>query len=116
MLLEREHVVLVGRTGPGKTTLMATLAGDRKPAAGHVRLGHNAKVGYLRSTRRPLRATADRARRTPAKPGSPDRRSGTARRLFSGEDANKQLSDIRAVSSGGSRWRSWSPGANLPAA
>ncbi|HXS46787.1 MAG TPA: ABC-F family ATP-binding cassette domain-containing protein, partial [Solirubrobacterales bacterium] len=42
-----EHVVLVGPNGAGKTTLIETLAGQREPAAGSVRLGHNVKIGYL---------------------------------------------------------------------
>src|SRR6188474_693814 len=42
-----EHVALVGPNGAGKTTLIETLAGQREPAAGSVRSGHNVKLGYL---------------------------------------------------------------------
>ena len=46
--IEREeHVVLVGPNGAGKTTLIETLAGEREPAAGSIRTGHNVKIGYL---------------------------------------------------------------------
>ena len=48
MWLERgEHVCLVGANGSGKTTLLETLVGEREPAAGAPRRGHNAKLGYL---------------------------------------------------------------------
>ena len=48
MWVERgEHVTLVGPNGAGKTTLVETLAGQREPAAGKLRRGHNVKLGYL---------------------------------------------------------------------
>ncbi|MCB0859209.1 MAG: ABC-F family ATP-binding cassette domain-containing protein [Solirubrobacterales bacterium] len=97
LLLERdEHVVLVGPNGAGKTTLMATLAGERKPAAGHVRLGHNAKVGYLSQhaeTAAGDGTVLDAAARETGLSGQKVRDLLGAF-LFSGEDANKQLSDI----------------------
>jgi len=97
LLLERdEHVVLVGPNGAGKTTLMATLAGERKPAAGHVKLGHNGKIGYLSQH-------ADTASGDGTVLEAAARETGLSGQkvrdllgafLFSGEDANKQLSDI----------------------
>ena len=36
-----------GANGSGKTTLVETLAGEREPAAGKLRRGHNVKLGYL---------------------------------------------------------------------
>jgi ATP-binding cassette subfamily F protein 3 len=46
--LERgEHVVLIGPNGAGKTTLVETLAGQREPASGSIRRGHNVRLGYL---------------------------------------------------------------------
>src|SRR5690606_29995467 len=97
LLLERdEHVVLVGPNGAGKTTLMATLAGELKPAAGSVRLGHNAKVGYLSQH-------AETAAGDGTVLEAAARETGLAGQkvrdllglfLFSGNDVNKQLSDI----------------------
>jgi ATP-binding cassette subfamily F protein 3 len=97
MMLERdEHVVLVGPNGAGKTTLMATLAGERKPAAGHVRLGHNGKIGYLSQhaeTASGDGTVLDAAARETGLSGQKVRDLLGAF-LFSGDDANKQLSDI----------------------
>lgn len=97
LLVERdEHVVLVGPNGAGKTTLMATLAGERPPAAGSVRLGHNAKVGYLSQH-------AETAAGDGTVLEAAARETGLAGQkvrdllglfLFSGNDVNKQLSDI----------------------
>ncbi len=97
LLLERdEHVVLVGPNGAGKTTLMATLAGERKPAAGHVKLGHNARLGYLSQhaeTAAGEGTVLDAAARETGLTGQKVRDLLGAF-LFSGEDVNKQLSDI----------------------
>ncbi len=97
LVLERdEHVVLVGPNGAGKTTLMATLAGERKPAAGSVRLGHNAKVGYLSQhaeTATGDGTVLDAAARETGLSGQKVRDLLGAF-LFSGEDVGKQLSDI----------------------
>ena len=88
--------MLVGPNGAGKTTLMATLAGERKPAAGSVRLGHNAKVGYLSQH-------AETAAGDGTVLEAAARETGLAGQkvrdllglfLFSGNDVNKQLSDI----------------------
>ena len=97
LLVERdEHVVLVGPNGAGKTTLMATLAGERKPAAGSVRLGHNARVGYLSQHAESASGEGtvlDAASRETGLSGQKVRDLLGAF-LFSGEDAGKQLSDI----------------------
>jgi ATP-binding cassette subfamily F protein 3 len=46
--LERgQRVFLLGPNGCGKTTLFRLILGLDKPDAGHVRLGHNAKLGYF---------------------------------------------------------------------
>ena len=97
LMLERdEHVVLIGPNGAGKTTLMSTLAGDRKPAAGSVRLGHNAKVGYLSQhaeTASGDGTVLDAAARETGLSGQKVRDLLGAF-LFSGGDVNKQLKDI----------------------
>ncbi len=97
LLLERdEHVVLVGPNGAGKTTLMATLAGERRPAAGSVRLGHNAKVGYLSQhaeTASGDGTVLEAAARETGLTGQKVR-DLLGLFLFSGNDVNKQLSDI----------------------
>jgi ATP-binding cassette subfamily F protein 3 len=95
--LERdEHVVLVGPNGAGKTTLMATLAGERKPAAGSVRLGHNGRIGYLSQhaeTASGEGSVIDAAARETGLSGQKVRDLLGAF-LFSGSDVNKSLSDI----------------------
>ncbi|MDQ2700425.1 MAG: ATP-binding cassette domain-containing protein, partial [Actinomycetota bacterium] len=97
LLIERdEHVVLVGPNGAGKTTLIETLAGQRPPAGGSVRLGHNAKVGYLSQH-------ADTAAGDGSVLEAAGRETGLSGQkvrdllgafLFSGNDVNKSLSDI----------------------
>ena len=95
--LERgEHVVLVGPNGAGKTTLIETLAGRREPAAGSVRLGHNVKLGYLSQhadTAAGEGTVLDAAQRETGLSG-PKARDLLGGFLFSGADAQKQLSDI----------------------
>ena len=92
-----EHVVLVGANGSGKTTLIETLAGQ--PRAG---LGQRPQRPQ-RQARLPLPARrhggggGHRARRRPARDRPrPGRRRGRLLGgfLFSGADAEKQLSDI----------------------
>ncbi|MBK8293240.1 MAG: ABC-F family ATP-binding cassette domain-containing protein [Solirubrobacterales bacterium] len=96
-LIERdEHVVLIGANGAGKTTLIETLAGERQPAAGSVRLGHNAKLGYLSQhaeTAAGEGSVLDAASRETGLSGQKVRDLLGAF-LFSGGDVNKSLSDI----------------------
>jgi ATP-binding cassette, subfamily F, member 3 len=91
-----EHVVLVGPNGAGKTTLIETLAGQREPAAGSVRLGHNVKVGYLSQhadTAAGEGTVLDAAQRQTGLSGQ-KARDLLGNFLFSGSDAEKQLGDI----------------------
>jgi ATP-binding cassette, subfamily F, member 3 len=95
--LEREeHVVLVGPNGAGKTTLIETLAGQREPASGSIRRGHNVKLGYLSQHADSAAGEGtvlDAAvRETGLTP--PKARTLLGGFLFSGEDAAKQLSEI----------------------
>jgi ATP-binding cassette, subfamily F, member 3 len=95
--LERgEHVVLVGPNGTGKTTLIEALSGDREPASGSVRTGHNVKIGYLSQH-------ADTAAGSGTVLDAAKRQTGLNENqcrallggfLFSGEDVDKQLADI----------------------
>jgi ATP-binding cassette, subfamily F, member 3 len=91
-----EHVVLVGANGSGKTTLIETLAGRREPASGSVRNGHNVRLGYLSQhadTGAGEGSVLDAAQRETGLTG-PKARSLLGGFLFSGADAEKQLSDI----------------------
>jgi ATP-binding cassette, subfamily F, member 3 len=95
--IEREeHVVLVGPNGAGKTTLIETLAGQREPAGGSVRTGHNVKIGYLSQhaeTAAGSGSVLDAAMRETGLTG-PKARALLGGFLFSGNDVEKQLSDI----------------------
>jgi ATP-binding cassette subfamily F protein 3 len=97
MELERgEHVVLVGANGSGKTTLIETLASRREPASGSVRMGHNVNLGYLSQhaeTAAGEGTVLDAAQRETGLSG-PKARALLGGFLFSGGDAEKQLSDI----------------------
>ncbi|HEX6782611.1 MAG TPA: ABC-F family ATP-binding cassette domain-containing protein [Solirubrobacterales bacterium] len=91
-----EHVVLVGPNGAGKTTLIETLAGDREPAAGSVRTGHNVKLGYLSQhaeTAAGSGSVLDAAKRETGL-NEVQARSLLGGFLFSGADVEKQLADI----------------------
>jgi ATP-binding cassette, subfamily F, member 3 len=95
--IEREeHVVLVGPNGAGKTTLIDTLAGDREPGSGSVRLGHNVKIGYLSQhaeTAAGSGSVLDAAKRETGL-NEVQARTLLGGFLFSGGDVEKQLSDI----------------------
>ncbi|HTR75025.1 MAG TPA: ABC-F family ATP-binding cassette domain-containing protein [Solirubrobacterales bacterium] len=91
-----EHVVLIGANGSGKTTMVATLAGQREPAAGIVRTGHNVNLGYLSQhadTAAGAGTVLDAAQRETGLTG-PKARALLGGFLFSGADVEKQLSDI----------------------
>jgi ATP-binding cassette subfamily F protein 3 len=95
--LERgEHVVLVGPNGAGKTSLIETLCGQREPAAGTVKVGHNVNLGYLSQH-------ADTAAGTGTVLEAAQRGTGLTGQkvrdllghfLFSGTDVEKRLDDI----------------------
>jgi ATP-binding cassette subfamily F protein 3 len=95
--IEREeHVVLVGPNGAGKTTLIETLAGDREPAGGSVRTGHNVKLGFLSQhaeTAAGGGTVLDAAKRETGLTEN-QARALLGGFLFSGGDVEKQLSDI----------------------
>jgi ATP-binding cassette subfamily F protein 3 len=95
--IEREeHVVLVGPNGAGKTTLIETLAGEREPASGSVRLGHNVKLGFLSQhaeTAAGSGSVLDAAKRETGL-NEVQSRALLGGFLFSGRDVEKQLSEI----------------------
>jgi len=95
--IEREeHVVLVGPNGAGKTTLIETLAGDREPAAGSIRTGHNVRIGYLSQhaeTAAGSGTVLDAAKRETGLTEN-QARALLGGFLFSGEEVEKQLADI----------------------
>jgi ATP-binding cassette subfamily F protein 3 len=95
--IEREeHVVLVGANGSGKTTLIETLAGQRPAASGIVRTGHNVNLGYLSQHAETATGTGtvlDAAQRETGLSG-PQARALLGGFLFSGNEVEKQLSDI----------------------
>ncbi|HVW45760.1 MAG TPA: ABC-F family ATP-binding cassette domain-containing protein [Solirubrobacterales bacterium] len=91
-----EHVVLVGANGSGKTTMIETLAGQKQPAAGIVRTGHNVNLGYLSQhadTAAGEGTVLDAAQRETGLTG-PKARALLGGFLFSGGDVEKRLSDI----------------------
>ncbi len=91
-----EHVVLVGPNGAGKTSLIETLSGERAPASGSVRTGHNVEIGYLSQhadTAAGEGTVLDAAQREAGLTG-PKARALLGGFLFSGSDVEKQLSDI----------------------
>jgi ATP-binding cassette, subfamily F, member 3 len=91
-----EHVALVGPNGAGKTTLIETLAGQREPAAGSVRQGHNVKIGYLSQhadTAAGEGTVLDAAQRGTGLSGQ-KARDLLGGFLFSGAEVEKQLSEI----------------------
>jgi ATP-binding cassette, subfamily F, member 3 len=91
-----EHVVLVGPNGAGKTTLIETLSGEREPASGRVRNGHNVRLGYLSQhaeTAAGSGTVLDAAKRETGLTEN-KARALLGGFLFSGADVEKQLSDI----------------------
>ena len=91
-----EHVVLVGPNGAGKTTLIETLAGNREPATGSVRTGHNVKIGYLSQhadTAAGEGTVLEAAQRGTGLTGQ-KARDLLGGFLFSGADVEKSLADI----------------------
>ncbi len=91
-----EHIVLVGPNGAGKTTLIETLSGEREPASGSVRTGHNVRIGYLSQhaeTAAGSGSVLDAAKRETGLTEN-KARALLGGFLFSGADVEKQLSDI----------------------
>ena len=115
--LERgEHVSLVGGNGTGKTTLIEAVAGDGELAAGKLRRGHNAQIGYLSQHAEELGSEGTVIEAAQRATGlTPNKaRALLGQFLFSGDEAEKPLAGL----SGGERRRLslavlYSSGANV---
>ena len=91
--LERgEHVALVGPNGSGKTTLLETVLGNRKPAAGTIRLGHGVVAAYFSQQEVELDERGSVLQATQGATGlsRPDAQNLLGRFLFSGWDEHEK--------------------------
>ncbi len=103
-VLERGRAMaVIGPNGAGKTTLVETLVGDRLPAAGSVKLGHNVDVAYFsqHADDLPMRATVLEALSAGSELGTSECRTLLGRFMFSGSEVEKKVE----VLSGGERKR-----------
>ncbi|MEY4225277.1 MAG: hypothetical protein RL190_34 [Actinomycetota bacterium] len=103
-VLERGRAMaVIGPNGAGKTTLVETLVGDRVPAAGSVKLGHNVDVAYFsqHADDLPMRATVLEALSAGSELGTSECRTLLGRFMFSGSEVEKKVE----VLSGGERKR-----------
>jgi ATP-binding cassette, subfamily F, member 3 len=96
--LERgEHVCLVGANGSGKTTLVETLVGERDLRGAKLSRGHNVRLGYLsqhpESAGDAAASVLAHAQRSTGL-SEAKTRGLLGRFLFSGEEAEKRLSDL----------------------
>ena len=98
-----ERVALIGPNGAGKTTLLKTIMGQLPPLSGHLELGHNVKFGYYAQAHEGLNGsnTVLEEIRSVRSMTEQDARDLLAKMLFSGDNINKQVSDL----SGGERSR-----------
>jgi len=98
-----QRVALIGPNGAGKTSLVESLLGVRRIAAGKVKLGHNVSVAYFTQHEEELPANATVLEAMAA--GTPlnqnQARTLLGRFLFSGETVDRKVS----VLSGGERRR-----------
>ena len=97
------RIAIVGANGIGKTTLLRTILGDQPALSGSVRLGYNARTGYLNqgTWNLPDEKTALDAFLEVRNIPIGEARDYLARFLFQGEDVFKRVSAL----SGGERTR-----------
>ncbi len=98
-----ERVALIGPNGAGKTSLVETILGLRRGAAGRSKLGHNVSVSYYSQHGEEIADNLSVLEAlTAATPlNQNEARTLLGRFLFSGEDVDKKM----AVLSGGERRR-----------
>ncbi len=102
--LERgRRMAVIGPNGAGKTTLIETLLGEREPAAGRIRIGHNVEVALFsqHADELPEQATVLEAMGMGNDLTSGECRTILGCFLFSGDDVEKRVE----VLSGGERRR-----------
>jgi len=100
-VIERdEHVALVGANGSGKTSLIETVIGRRRPAAGTVRLGHGVELGFFSQHTLELdeRGSVIDCARSATGLSRQDAQKLLGRFLFSGYEVQEKL--VRMLSGG----------------
>ena len=93
-----DKVAIVGRSGMGKTTLCRTLVGELAPAAGEIRWGHNARVGYFSEDHReaiePGTTVFEWLHAQRPEVDHQEVRATLGRMLFSGDDGRKPTATL----------------------
>jgi ATPase subunit of ABC transporter with duplicated ATPase domains len=93
-----DKVVVVGRSGMGKTSLAKALVGRLDPLAGELHWGHNCKVGYFGENHReeiePGHTVFDWLHSQRPEVNQQDVRAILGRMLFSGEDGLKPTATL----------------------
>ncbi len=93
-----DKIVVIGRNGIGKTTMLKTLAGDVKPDSGVIQWGHETSVGFFRQEHRhevePGRTAFDWLFQHRPVVGQEHVRGILGRMLFSGADGAKPTATL----------------------
>ncbi len=91
-----QRIAFSGPNGSGKTTLLRTIAGQLKPQAGHIRLGHSVNLGYMAQGQETLnpQANAVETIQAIAPFNHTETRNFLHYYLFSGDDALRPISQL----------------------